>query len=159
MPEIQNPNLQTPGSGGGSGGDMRSTMAFMLLAMAVIFGYQFFFAKPKTDQQPQPAQTQQQTAAPPVSAAPGQTPAASAPAQAHGATPQISASLETDTTIENEFYKIVFTNRGAQVKSWTLKKYFDIDRQTARPGAGRRPPPASDCRSRSLPTSRRSRPS
>ncbi len=125
MPEIQNPNLQTPGSGGGSGGDMRSTMAFMLLAMAVIFGYQFFFAKPKTDQQPQPAQTQQQTAAPPVSAAPGQTPAAAAPAQAHGATPQISASLETYTTIENEFYKIVFTNRGAQVKSWTLKKYFD----------------------------------
>ena len=37
----------------------------------------------------------------------------------------IAASLESYTTIENEFYKIVFTNRGAQVKSWTLKKYFD----------------------------------
>ncbi len=126
MPEIQNPNLQSQGSGGG-GGDMRSTMAFMLLAMAVIFGYQFFFAKPKPDQQP-PAQTQSQPAAPAASAAPaapGQAPNAAAAAQAPSATPQISASLETYTTVENEFYKIVFTNRGAQVKNWILKKYFD----------------------------------
>jgi YidC/Oxa1 family membrane protein insertase len=126
LPEIQNPNLQSQGSGGG-GGDMRSTMAFMLLAMAVIFGYQFFFAKPKPDQQP-PAQTQSQPAAPAASAAPaapGQAPNAAAAAQAPSATPQISASLETYTTVENEFYKIVFTNRGAQVKNWILKKYFD----------------------------------
>ena len=124
MPEIQNPNLQSQGSGGG-GGDMRSTMAFMFLAMAVVFGYQFFFMKPKTDQQP-PAQTQTQSAAPSgasAPAAPGQTVAAAA--QAPAATPAIAASLESYTTIENEFYKIVFTNRGAQVKSWTLKKYFD----------------------------------
>ena len=125
MPEIQNPNLQSQGSGGG-GGDMRSTMAFMLLAMAAIFGYQYFFAKPKPDQQP-PAQTQSQPAAPAASgapAAPGTAPNA-ASSQAPSATPQIAASLETYTTIENEFYKIVFTNRGAQVKNWILKKYFD----------------------------------
>ena len=128
MPEIQNPNLQSQGSGGGGGGDMRSTMAFMLLAMAVFFGYQFFFMKPKPDQQPQPAQTQSQATAPAgpaAPAAPGQTPKGSAPAQAPAATPQIAASLETYTTVENEFYKIVFTNRGAQVKNWILKKYFD----------------------------------
>jgi YidC/Oxa1 family membrane protein insertase len=126
LPEIQNPNLQSQGSGGG-GGDMRSTMAFMLLAMAAIFGYQFFFEKPKPVQQP-PAQTQSQATAPATSGAPaaqGPTPAVAAPARAPAATPQISASLETYTTIENEFYKIVFTNRGAQVKSWILKKYFD----------------------------------
>ncbi len=109
---------------------MRSTMAFMLLAMAAIFGYQYFFAKPKPDQQP-PAQTQSLPAAPtgsPASAAPaapGQPPSAAAPVKAPAATPQIAASLETYTTIENEFYKIVFTNRGAQVKNWILKKYFD----------------------------------
>ena len=128
MPEIQNPNLQSRGSGGGGGGDMRSTMAFMLLAMAAIFGYQFFFMKPKPDQQQQPAQTQSQAAAPSAPAAPaapGQPPNAAATAPAPSATPQISASLETYTTIENEFFKIVFTNRGAQVKSWILKKYFD----------------------------------
>jgi YidC/Oxa1 family membrane protein insertase len=113
---------------------MRSTMAFMLIAMAAIFGYQFFFMKPKPDQQPQPAQTQSQTAAPSAPAAPagpagpaspGQTPNVAAPAKGPAATPQIAASLETYTTVENEFYKIVFTNRGAQVKNWILKKYFD----------------------------------
>jgi len=106
---------------------MRSTMAFMLLAMAVIFGYQYFFMKPKPDQQP-PAQTQSQAAPPSASAtpaAPSQQPNAAVTAQAPGATPQVSASLETYTTIENEFYKIVFTNRGAQVKNWILKKHFD----------------------------------
>jgi len=104
---------------------MRSTMAFMLLAMAAIFGYQYFFAKPKPDHQP-PSQTQSQPAAPNASAAPaapGQAP--NAAAQAPSATPQVSAPLETYTTVENEFYKIVFTNRGAQVKNWILKKYFD----------------------------------
>jgi YidC/Oxa1 family membrane protein insertase len=105
---------------------MRSTMAFMLLAMAAIFGYQYFFAKPKPDQQP-PAQTQSQATAPAASANPAAQapPQAAAPAQAPTTTPQVSAPQETPTTIENEFYKIVFTNRGAQVKSWTLKKYFD----------------------------------
>ena len=33
--------------------------------------------------------------------------------------------METDTTVENELFKIVFTNRGAQVKHWILKKYND----------------------------------
>jgi YidC/Oxa1 family membrane protein insertase len=35
------------------------------------------------------------------------------------------ARSEADSTIENDFYKITFTNRGAQVKSWILKKYED----------------------------------
>ena len=39
--------------------------------------------------------------------------------------PAIAASSETETTVENEMYKIVFTNRGAQVKHWILKKYTD----------------------------------
>ena len=127
MPEIQNPNLQTQGSGGGGGGgDMRSTMAFMLLAMAAIFGYQYFFMKPKPEPQP-PAQTQSQSqpAAPAAPSAQGQAQPAAASARPSVATPQISASIETGITVENEFYKIVFTNRGGQVKHWILKKYFD----------------------------------
>ena len=45
MPEIKNPNLQTHGSGGGSGsgGDMRSTLAFTMLMLVVLLGYQYFF--------------------------------------------------------------------------------------------------------------------
>ena len=48
--------------------------------------------------------------------------AAHAPA---GTTPAIAAAAETETTVENELYRIVFTNRGAQVKHWILKKYND----------------------------------
>ena len=32
-----------------------------------------------------------------------------------------------ETVVENQLYQIIFTNRGAQVKSWLLKKYKDED--------------------------------
>ncbi len=35
------------------------------------------------------------------------------------------ASTESETIIENDLYRITFTNRGGQVKSWILKKYDD----------------------------------
>jgi len=38
--------------------------------------------------------------------------------------PKVAAS-ESETVIENDVYRIVFTNRGARVKSWVLKKYTD----------------------------------
>ena len=40
-----------------------------------------------------------------------------------------TASAEVETVVENSLYRIVFTNRGAQVKSWVLKKYKDEDGQ------------------------------
>jgi YidC/Oxa1 family membrane protein insertase len=77
----------------------------------------------------QPAQNASQTA-PPLS-----TPSASqsssqpgaAPGAARGKSPlaPMQASSEQDTAIENDVYRIVFTNRGARVKSWMLKKYTD----------------------------------
>ncbi len=103
---------------------MRSTMALVLLALAVFLGYQFFFMKPKPDQQP-PAQTPTQSAAPAAPAAQSQAPAQAATAQASAPTPQISAATVTTTTVDNEFYRIVFTNRGGQVLHWILKKYND----------------------------------
>ena len=125
MPEIRNPNLQTPGApgGSGSGGDMRSTMAFFVLMLAVLFGYQYFF-KPKTAPTP-PAQTQSQAQSPQPDATAGQTQWALSGAQASGSTPAIAATSETETSVENELYKIILTNRGAQVKSWILKSYKD----------------------------------
>ncbi len=125
MPEIHNPNLQAqgPGSGGGGGSDMRSSMAFMLLLIAVFFGYQYFFSKPLPEPQT-PAQSQQQTAQN-AQPAPAPSQAIAGAATAQPATPTIAAAMETDTTVENELYRIVFTNRGAQVKHWILKKYFD----------------------------------
>src|SRR5436309_10360166 len=37
----------------------------------------------------------------------------------------IKATAESDLVVENDLYKITFTNRGGQVKSWILKKYDD----------------------------------
>jgi YidC/Oxa1 family membrane protein insertase len=111
---------------------MRSTVFFMLLVFTAIIGYQYFFAKPKPEP-PTTTQTQSaQTAAPQAPAAPqSAAPAAQAGNSAapsvvqSAATPAITASSESETTVENELYKIVFTNRGALVKHWYLKKYFD----------------------------------
>jgi YidC/Oxa1 family membrane protein insertase len=40
-----------------------------------------------------------------------------------------AADSERDVTVENDDVAIVFTNRGARVKSWRLKKYFDDNGQ------------------------------
>jgi YidC/Oxa1 family membrane protein insertase len=125
LPEVQNPNLQTQGSGGGgTGGDFRSTMAFMLLVFAAILGYQYFFAKPKPEEKPsQPAQSQSVSS--PAPAAPEPRRPAATTARPVAATPTISASQESELTAENELYRIVLTNRGGRIKHWFLKKYFD----------------------------------
>jgi YidC/Oxa1 family membrane protein insertase len=102
----------------------------LLLVLALTFlGFIAFQALlKKYGPQPPAAQTQPQpvtapaAAAPPASVSP--TPVATAPA----ITVSKQASAETETIIENDLYKITFTNRGAQVKSWILKK-FDNDAQ------------------------------
>ena len=125
MAEIRNPNASTQGpGGGGGGGDMRSMLAFMVLAGVALLAFQYF--KPPTPT-PQPQQTAtsspstdtsqaaQAAGAPATSAAPG--------ASTSGAAATITASSETQTVVENELYRITFTNKGGQVKSWVLKHY------------------------------------
>jgi YidC/Oxa1 family membrane protein insertase len=131
LPEIRNPNLESQGSGGGgaSGGDFRSLITFTFLALAVLLAYQYFKPKetpaPETQAQQQVQQQAQQQASSAASGQPESNAATPATANAQSATPTIAASSETETTVENEMYKIVFTNRGAQVKHWILKKYTD----------------------------------
>lgn len=129
MPEFKNPNLESRGPGGGggnnSGGDFRSLMTFTFLALALLLAFQYF--KPKQDT-PAPAPQTQQQPVQPVSAtqtSAGDTPASASPHSSTAPTSAIGAAAETETTVENELYRIVFTNRGAQVKHWILKKYFD----------------------------------
>ena len=75
---------------------------------------------PQTQGQPQPA---------PATGPANQVQAAQpAPSMLNaGATKQ--AASESETVVENDLYRITFTNRGAQVKSWILKKYEDDKRQ------------------------------
>ena len=78
---------------------------------------------------PQPAAPQQQQSQPaqqPAATTPAATVAPAVATPANTVTRQ--AASETETVIENDLYRITFTNRGAQVKSWILKK-FDNDAQ------------------------------
>jgi YidC/Oxa1 family membrane protein insertase len=125
LPEIKNPNLQTQGAGpGGGGGDLRSTLLFIMLGLAVVLGYQYFF-KPATAPAQNTPQTQQ--SAQPQSAATAPATAQAVAQAAPTTTPAITAAAERETTVENQLYKIVFTNRGAQVKHWILKQYKDTE--------------------------------
>ncbi len=132
MPEIQNPNLQSQGPGGGN---TRSTMIFWLLLLMVFFGYETFFNKPKPETgTPAAKPTQSQQAAQPApSATPSPATAASrksaAKAPASAPAPVITAAAENETTVDNELYKIVLTNRGARIQHWILKKYSDSNGQ------------------------------
>jgi YidC/Oxa1 family membrane protein insertase len=100
----------------------------LLLIFVVTFALILLFQPLLKKYLPQPTPPQQQSKPVQTQPAPSATassvlPAVNAPA---GVTKQ--ASSETETVIENDLYRITFTNRGAQVKSWILKKY-DNDTQ------------------------------
>ena len=104
---------------------MRSMLAFTVLALGALLAFQYF--KPQTPvTPPQQSQAANQTS----QAASG---AVAARAGANGVTqpgaaasvPAVVAAAESQTIVENELYRITFTNRGALVKSWILKKYKD----------------------------------
>ncbi len=108
-----------------------SDNARMLIFVALtvlIFGIFSRFYKPPV----QPPQNQQQTSG---QAAPGQPNSTAALAQtavssqaaakAPSAIPAIQASDEKTVVVESPLYRVELSNRGAVVRSWQLKKYFD----------------------------------
>ena len=124
MAEFKNPNQQ-------GGGDNKSLLVMMLVLVTVFFGLQYFRAKnnPQTVSPNAPANTTQTAPAAPATAQPGIPTPSSASSGQSAATvlPTVQAGAESTTTIENELYRITFTNRGGQVSSWILKKYKDSD--------------------------------
>ena len=117
MAEYQNPQ-QEPG------GDRRLLLVFLVTFVAML-AFQPLLKK-YFPQPPAPTQQTQPTTSQPAAASTTQTSSVVTPAP--GVTKQ--AANETDTVIENDLYRITFTNRGAQVKSWILKK-FKNDAQNA----------------------------
>jgi YidC/Oxa1 family membrane protein insertase len=117
--EIQNPQNQ-PGM------DKSVILVFAVSMILLVLAQQFLTKpQPKNDSKAEQKQTQSATSTPATpgvaSASPVATPVVpgSLPASA------VAASAESDTVVENDLYRITFTNRGAQVKSWILKKYKD----------------------------------
>jgi YidC/Oxa1 family membrane protein insertase len=122
LADYQNPQ-QEPGS-------ERRLLIVVVLTFVVLVVSQALLKKyappPSEPAQNKSAQTQP-TVTPP---APASAAAAKSPTLP-SSTVTKQASTETETVIENDLYKITFTNRGAQVKSWILKK-FDNDAQNGR---------------------------
>ncbi len=123
LAEFSNPNQQ-------GGQDNKSLVTMMVVLVAVLFGAQFYHSKmnPQTATPSAPAVTAPATTAPPAAAtftpAPAQ-PAATVASAGVSAAPVVQASSETTTIVENELYRITFSNRGGQVTSWILKQYPD----------------------------------
>jgi YidC/Oxa1 family membrane protein insertase len=123
LAEIQNPNQK---SGGGKQQDSRSFLVFSLVFLVMLLALQYFRPK-KPEPQPAEQKQQQSTAAPASPATDSGSTAAAAGGNAAAASTaaSVAATGEQTTTVENENYRIVFTNRGAEVKSWVLKRYED----------------------------------
>jgi YidC/Oxa1 family membrane protein insertase len=129
LAEYHNPQQE-----GGGGGDRRMMLVFAVTFAMIIIAQLFLFKnRPNPPQQkPNPTETTQGKApstenpgalVEPVSKAPGK----SGPNAPKTSAASKTANAEVDTVVENSLYRIVFTNRGAQVKSWVLKKYKDED--------------------------------
>jgi len=96
----------------------------LLLVFALTFLVIILFQPLLKKYLPQPAAPPVQTQPPAQSSTqPAGATAPPVPVPTAGASKQ--AASETETVIENDFYRVTFSNRGAQVKSWILKKYDD----------------------------------
>jgi YidC/Oxa1 family membrane protein insertase len=99
--------------------DRKLLLVFALTFLAILL-FQALLKKYGPQPPTEPEKKTQPAATP---ASPASPPKTEALAPVKGITKQ--ASSEAETVIENNLYKITFTNRGAQVKSWILKKYDD----------------------------------
>jgi YidC/Oxa1 family membrane protein insertase len=99
-------------------------LPIMVAVFALLLVSQFFLYKNKPNTQTGAKSAQADKVA--ETAAPVDV-AETAPdtASPKGPVPVKAAAAEVPVEIDNGLYHIVFTNRGAQVKSWVLKKYKD----------------------------------
>jgi YidC/Oxa1 family membrane protein insertase len=103
----------------------RMVMVFAFTFIMMMVAQQFLFKNNKPSPSAQEAAKQQQQQQPAAAAQSAAQPATVANAAGKGAVPAKQATAEAETVVENDVYKITFTNRGALVKSWILKKYKD----------------------------------
>ena len=107
----------------------RRLLLVFALTFLVIVLFQPIIKKylPQPSTPAQQTQSQAQTTPPAAAINQAQPAQPAVPALNAGATKQ--AASESETVVENDLYRITFTNRGAQVKSWILKKFTDDKEQ------------------------------
>jgi YidC/Oxa1 family membrane protein insertase len=126
LAEYKNPNQH------GGKQDTNSLLVFSVVFAAILLGMQFF--KPKHPATPPGRSSSTKTTAsqPNSAATDGNNPASATASPIGGdateaATPKVAAASQSTTVVENELYRITFSNRGGEVTSWVLKKYTNYD--------------------------------
>src|SRR5581483_9884466 len=114
MPEFPNPQNEP--------GMERRLMLVFALTFLVIIAFQPILKKYLP--QPPPPQKQEQPQAQQATTAPAPPATVQRPVPA-SPTASKQASAESETVVENDLYRITFSNRGGQAKSWILKKFDD----------------------------------
>ncbi len=107
--------------------EVRLLLAFLLMGVVMFLSPYLF----KT-QQPAPAKKAEQTTAAttaPASPAQPQQPekAAAATVAPAAVTPRITASPQPPLVVDTDLYRVTFSNQGATVRSWLLKKFKGND--------------------------------
>jgi YidC/Oxa1 family membrane protein insertase len=101
----------------------RRLLLVFALTFLVIIGFQPLLRKYLPQSAPPPAKTE--TLAVPSATGGNTSPTQQAQKPVLNSVATKQAGAESETVIENDLYRITFTNRGGRVKSWVLKKYDD----------------------------------
>lgn len=108
----------------------------IFLSFLVLYGYQVLVIRPATERAKRQAPASATTPAPKPATATTDNPAmqaAAAPASASQAapssTPVVAESSEREIVVDTRVVRAVFSNRGAHLKSWKLKKYLDLSKK------------------------------
>ena len=113
MAEYKNPNQQ-----GGGKQDSRSLLIFSTVFLAILLGMQLFRPKTPPAHTPEQAPAKQASAGSAAVAGGAASAKLATPAAKSATTPEtapVAAARESTTTVENELYRITFTNHGGQI--------------------------------------------
>ncbi len=117
MAEFRNPQNE-PGM------EKRLLLVFALTFLVIVL-FQPLLKKYLPQPPTPPAQSQPQAQSPPPAPASNPAPSAAQSKTGKSAPATVQASAESEVIIENDLYRITFSNHGGLVKSWMLKKYDD----------------------------------
>jgi YidC/Oxa1 family membrane protein insertase len=119
----------------GFSNELRILFASLLSMVVILLWAKYFAPKPPAHPAPTAQTAPAQTGSAPANATiatPGAAPGAAtgsrtapAPSQPAKEIPAVKADKEQTFVVENDLYRVEFTNRGGVVKSWVLKKYLD----------------------------------